>query len=256
MTGPGTPTAGLRLAGTIERGAFSATVELGVAPGEVHAILGPNGAGKSTVLRTVAGFEALATGRLTVDDEVFDDADAGILLPPTRRRVGTVFQDHRLFPHLSALDNVAFGARSQGTPRGPADRFAAEWLERLGVQHLTARRPAELSGGQAQRVAIARTLAAEPRALVLDEPLAALDVHAREEVREALARHLREFPGPCLLVTHDFADAVALADRVTVLERGLVVQAGTVAEVAAAPGTDYVARVLRGTGGSPSSAPS
>ncbi|NLF05760.1 MAG: ATP-binding cassette domain-containing protein [Actinomycetales bacterium] len=247
---------GLTLAGRVDRGSFTAEVDLTVAAGEVHAILGPNGAGKSTVLRTVAGFEALSTGRLTLGAVVLDDAAAPTFVPPAGRRVGTVFQDHRLFPHLSALENVAFGARSRGVPRGVATAHAHEWLERLGVEDLAARRPAQLSGGQAQRVAIARTLAAEPRALVLDEPLAALDVHAREEVRDAFTEHLRDFTGPVLLVTHDFADAVALADRVTVLDAGRVVQTGTVAQVAAAPGTDYVARVLRGTGGSPSSAPS
>lgn len=246
---------GLELVGTVERGSFTARVELRVAPGEVHAVLGPNGAGKSTVLRTVAGFEALRSGRLTLAGEVLDDVQADVFRRPATRRVGTVFQDHRLFPHLSALDNVAFGVRSRGAPRALADATAHEWLERLGVARFADRRPAQLSGGQAQRVAIARTLAAEPRALVLDEPLAALDVHAREEVRDALTEHLRDFPGPVLLVTHDFADAVALADRVTVLEAGSVVQTGTVAQVAAAPGTDYVARVLRGTGGTPSSAP-
>lgn len=245
----------LELDGTVGLGTFTAAVSLAVTAGEVHAILGPNGAGKSTVLRTVAGFEALREGRLTLGEDVLDDATTRSFVRPASRRVGTVFQDHRLFPHLSALDNVAFGARSRGASREDAERGARDWLGRLGAAAFARRRPAELSGGQAQRVAIARTLAASPRALVLDEPLAALDVHARAEVREALALHLRDFAGPCLLVTHDFADAVALADRVTVLEGARVVQTGTVAEVAAAPGTDYVARVLRGTGGAAPSDP-
>mgnify|MGYP005814550679 CR=1 FL=1 len=246
---------GLRLAGTVSRGTFTVAVDLHVAPGEVLALLGPNGAGKSTVLRTVAGFEPLRTGRLTLGPEVHDDAATGTFLAPARRRVGTVFQDHRLFPHLSSLQNVAFGARTRGARRRSAEASAQGWLERLGVEHLADRRPAELSGGQAQRVAIARTLAAGPRALVLDEPLAALDVHARDEVRAALLEHLRGFDGPVLLVTHDFTDALALADRVTVLEAGQVVQSGTVAQVASAPGTDYVARVLRGSERSVPSAP-
>lgn len=244
----------LRLVGRYGRGAFEAAVELEVGAGEVHAILGPNGAGKSTLVRTVAGFEPLRSGRLSLDDAVLDDAGA-TFVPPEARRVGTVFQDHRLFPHLSALDNVAFGARARGTGRSSARAAAHEWLESLGVAHLAERTPGELSSGQAQRVAIARTLAVRPRALALDEPLAALDVHARLEVREALSEHVRRFAGPALLVTHDFADALALADRVTVLERGRVAQSGTVAEVAAAPATAYVAGVLRGTAPPPSSAP-
>ena len=234
----------LHLAGTVGRGAFAATVDLPVAAGEVVALLGPNGAGKSTVLRSVAGLSELRAGRLSLGSRVLDDVEAGIFVAPSRRGVGTVFQDHRLFPHLSVTDNVAFGPRALGLPRRDAERTAATWLDRLGVAAFADRRPGQLSGGQAQRVAIARALAASPTALVLDEPLAALDAHARGEVQRALAEHLREFTGACVLVTHDLVDALVLADRMVVLEDGRVVQAGRPDEVLRRPATAYVARLL------------
>ncbi|HEY3437249.1 MAG TPA: ATP-binding cassette domain-containing protein, partial [Actinotalea sp.] len=218
MTGPA-----LRLDGTVARGTFSAAITLEVGPGEVVALLGPNGAGKSTVLRTVAGLQALRRGSLDLG-RVLDDA-ATTFVPPAARRVGTVFQDHRLFPHLSVLENIAFGPRAQGAGRHQAHDEAMGWAERVGVGALASRRAADLSGGQAQRVAIARALAARPQALVLDEPLAALDAQARGEVQRTLAEHLRAFTGPCVLVTHDLVDALVLADRIVVLQDGGVVQA-------------------------------
>ena len=205
----------LTLAGTVRRGAFTADVDLRVGAGEVVALTGPNGSGKTTTLRTVAGLERLASGRLTLGDAVLDDGASSV--PAERRRVATVFGDHRLFPHLSALENVAFGPRAAGVPRAEARHRAQTWLDRLGVGDLAGRRPAALSGGQSQRVALARALVADPAALVLDEPLAAVDPAARADVHRVLAEHLRSFPGPCLLVTHDAADAAALADRVVTL---------------------------------------
>ncbi|WP_246169601.1 ABC transporter ATP-binding protein [Actinotalea subterranea] len=240
MTAP----SGLRLAGTVRRGAFTVDVDLAVGPGEVVALLGPNGAGKSTLVRTVAGLEALATGRLTHGEETWDDAAAQVHRPASRRHVGTVFQDHRLFPHLTVLENVAFGPRALGTPRAGATATAHAWLDRLGVADLARRRPTHLSGGQAQRVALARALATDPGVLVLDEPLAALDAEARAHVRRALAEHLREFAGPCVLVTHDLGDALALADRIVVVEDGRVVQSGEPADLLDRPLTAYVARLL------------
>lgn len=234
----------LRLAGTVRRGSFVLDVDLAVAGGEVLAVVGPNGAGKSTLLRAVAGLEALDTGRLTLGDQVLDDAAARAFVPPAGREVGTVFQDHRLFPHLTAAANVAFGPRARGADRAHADATAHDWLERLGVAHLATRRPGELSGGQAQRVALARTLAAGPRALVLDEPLAALDPRARADVHRALAEHLAPFGGPCVVVTHDVVDALVLADRLVVLEDGRVVQEGAPGDVVRRPATPYVAHLL------------
>jgi molybdate transport system ATP-binding protein len=155
-----------------------------------------------------------------------------------------VFQDHLLFPHLSITDNVAFGLRSRGMRKAPARAAAAPWLDRVGLGDLGDRRPGELSGGQAQRAALARALVGDPRVLLLDEPLSALDARTRLTVRAELHRHLADYAGSAVLVTHDPIDAMALADRVVVVEDGAVVQTGTPAEVARRPRTDYVARLV------------
>src|SRR4051794_16365182 len=155
-----------------------------------------------------------------------DDPAAGTFVVPERRGVGYVFQDYLLFPHLTALENVAFGLRARGVHRREARAAAARWLERLGVGEYAGARPRALSGGQAQRVALARALATEPRLLLLDEPLAALDAATRVEVRAELRRHLATFGGARLLVTHDPVEAMVLADRLVVLEDGRIVQSG------------------------------
>jgi molybdate transport system ATP-binding protein len=235
---------GLHGRAVVERGAFVLDLEIGVDPGEVVAVLGPNGAGKSTLLRAACGLTPLTGGRLELDGRVIDDPAADVLVPATDRRVGVVFQDYRLFPHMSVVDNVAFGPRSAGVGRGEARRLAAEWISRLGLDGLGDRRPGTLSGGQAQRVALGRALAADPALLLLDEPLAALDAETRLDVRSGLREHLRSFAGPTLLVTHDPLDAVVLADRVVVLEGGRVTQQGDPWEVARRPATRYVARLL------------
>ncbi|HMC80633.1 MAG TPA: ABC transporter ATP-binding protein, partial [Acidimicrobiia bacterium] len=163
---------------------------------------------------------------------------------PERRPVGFVFQDYLLFPHLSALENVAFGLRCRGMPRGQARDRAREWLDRMGLaSHMTAR-PRALSGGQAQRVALARALATDPRLLLLDEPTAALDAGAKVELRREIRRHLATFSGARLLVTHDPLEAATLADRLVVLEAGRVVQVGTPAEVSERPRSQYVAELI------------
>jgi molybdate transport system ATP-binding protein len=219
-------------------------LDVAVADGEVLAVLGPNGAGKSTLLRVLAGLLPPDGGRVEVDGEPWDDVAAGVHLPPHRRRLGMVFQDHLLFPHLTVADNVAFGLRTRGAGRREARAVAAEWLARVELADLGGRRPGELSGGQAQRVALARALAGEPALLLLDEPLSALDARTRLTVRAELRRHLGEFRGSTVLVTHDPVDAMALADRVVVVEEGRVVQVGTPAEVSRKPRTDYVARLV------------
>jgi molybdate transport system ATP-binding protein len=234
-------------------GAFELDLELHARPGEVVALLGPNGSGKSTAFRCLAGLLALDAGRIELDGECLDDPVSGVFVPPERRPVAVVFQNYLLFPNLSALENVAFGLRARGVARNAARKQAAAWLERVGLSDHAAYRPGALSGGQAQRVALARALATEPRLLLLDEPLAALDAGTRSDVRRDLRRHLSTFDGIRLLVTHDPVDAYALADRVVILDAGRVVQSGTIADVTARPRSRYIAdlvgvNLLTGTG--------
>ena len=242
----------LRAAVRLRRGAFELNVRVSAEPGSVLAVLGPNGAGKTTLLRVLAGLEACGEGRVELDGGVLDAADLGIFVRPEARPVGVVFQDHLHVPHLTVLENVAFGLRRRGARDARAQ--ARRWLERVGVGDLEHRRPAALSGGQAQRVALARALAYRPRLLLLDEPLAALDATSRREVRRELARQLEEFGGVRVLVTHDALEAAALASTLIVIEAGRVVQAGSFEEVRARPRTPYVADLVganlwRGSGG-------
>jgi len=233
----------LRAHVVVRRGSLTLDVEVAVGDGEVLAVLGPNGAGKSTLLRVLAGLLLPDGGQVLVDGHRVWDA-AGRHVPAHRRSLGMVFQDHLLFPHLSITDNVAFGLRSRGAKRAAARAAAAPWLDRVGLAGLGDRRPGELSGGQAQRAALARALVGDPRVLLLDEPLSALDARTRLTVRAELRRHLTDYAGSAVLVTHDPVDAMALADRVVVVEDGRVVQTGTPAEIARRPRTDYVARLV------------
>jgi molybdate transport system ATP-binding protein len=219
-------------------------LELRAEPGEVVALLGPNGAGKSTAFRCLTGLLSLDAGRIMLDGDCLDDPAADRFVLPERRPVAVMFQDYLLFPNLTALENVAFGMRARGVSRGDARRQAHEWLERFNLADHAGLRPRSLSGGQAQRVALARALASEPRLLLLDEPLAALDAGARGDVRRDLRHHLATFDGVRLLVTHDPVDAYALADRVVILEAGRVVQRGTLADVTAAPRSRYIAELV------------
>ncbi len=229
----------------IERPGFELRMALTVGAGEVVAALGPNGAGKTTLLRTLAGLNPLTAGRITLGRSVLDDPAAEVFVPADRRPVGVVFQDYLLFSHLSARDNVGFGLRARlGLDRRTARDQANGWLDRFGLTGLGDRRPAQLSGGQAQRVALARALAPRPRLVLLDEPLAALDVSTRFEVRAFLRATLADLGAPVLLVTHDPLDAMTVADRLIVLENGRVVQDGRPAEVARRPRTAYVARLV------------
>jgi molybdate transport system ATP-binding protein len=206
---------------------------------ETVALVGPSGAGKTTVLRAVAGLRRPASGRIECDGAVWFDASAGVDVRPEDRSVGFVFQEYALFPHLSVERNVAFG--------GGGRARAAALLERLGIGHLARARPRELSGGERQRVALARALAREPRVLLLDEPTAALDAHTRAGVRAELEQLLRELDLPALLVTHDFEDAAALADRVGVLVEGELRQLASPADLVAAPADGFVASLAGGT---------
>jgi molybdate transport system ATP-binding protein len=228
----------------VGRGAFTVDVELSVAQGEVLAVLGPNGAGKSTLLRVLAGLLLPDGGRVVARGTVWDDVAADVHVPAHRRALGMVFQDHLLFPHLTVVENVAFGLRTRGVPAPAARRAAESWLARVGLDGLGGRRPRQLSGGQAQRAALARALVGDPALLLLDEPLSALDARTRLTVRAELRHHLADFRGSTVLVTHDPVDAMALADRVVVVEEGREVQAGTPADVSRRPRTDYVARLV------------
>ena len=234
----------LAVAGRTRIGEFELDVELAATPGEVLAVLGPNGAGKSTLLRVIAGLHSLRSGSLRLGERVLDDPAVGRFVEPQGRRLGVVFQDHRLFPHLRVVDNVAFGLRARGIGLREARAVATAWLDRLALADLARRHPRQLSGGQAQRVALARALACAPEALLLDEPLAALDVQTRAEVQGELREHLRDFGGPTVLVTHDPIEALLLAQRIVVLERGRVVQSGTPSDITARPLTPYVAKLV------------
>ena len=198
---------------------------------ETVALVGPSGVGKTTLLRSVAGLVRPERGFVATGGEIWLDTRTGVSLPPERRSVGLVFQEYALFPHLTVAQNVAYGGRGR----------AAELLERFGLAALAPARPAELSGGERQRVALARALAREPRVLLLDEPLAALDTQTRAALRAELGERLRGAGLPTLLVTHDYADAAALADRIGVLVEGRIVQLGTAAELVAAPASPFVA---------------
>ncbi len=208
-------------------------LELGLAVTGTVALVGPSGAGKSSALRVVAGLAAPTRGRVSLDGERWLDTDTGLAVPPERRRVGFVFQDYALFPHLSVRENVAFGAGRRPVVDG--------LLERFRIAHLAEARPHDLSGGERQRVALARALAREPAVLLLDEPLAALDAHTKAQVRHELAELLRELALPTLLVTHDYEDAAALAQEVGVLVEGRLRQLGSPAELVARPRDAFVA---------------
>ncbi len=225
-------------------GPLDLEIAVTVEEGEVVALLGPNGAGKTTLLRAIAGLVPFSSGYVRLDGKVLEDPAEGLYVPTERRPIGFVFQDYLLFPHLTVLENVAFGLRSRGSSRPAAAEKAAQWLDRVGLKSYAGSKPAELSGGQRQRVALARALAPDPRLLLLDEPLAALDVTTRAEVRRDLKRHLDSFEGIRLVVTHDPLEAVALADRLIVMEQGRLVQTGTAAEVTEHPRSQYVADLV------------
>ncbi len=235
---------GLIVDAEVGRGSFTLAVSLAAAPGQVLGLLGPNGAGKSTLLSAVAGLVPVSAGRITLAGQVLDDADTGAFVEAAARPVGFVFQNYRLFPHLTVADNVAFSPRARGLGRRAARSAASHWIERLSLADLADRKPDQLSGGQAQRVALARALAGQPALLLLDEPLSALDAGTRLDVQAELKRHLAEFTGPCLLVTHDPLEALVLADRLIVLEDGRIVQDGTPAHIAGQPATGYVAKLV------------
>jgi molybdate transport system ATP-binding protein len=232
----------------VRRAAFTLDVALRAEPGEVLAVLGPNGSGKSTLLGVLAGLLRPDEGHVRVGDELVTDSASQVLVPPHRRGVGLLAQQALLFPHLTAVGNVAFGPRAHGVPRREAEQRARELLDAVGVAELADRRPARMSGGQQQRVALARALAPDPNLLLLDEPLAALDVDATPAMRSLLRQLLRGERGnrpkqTAVLVTHSALDALVLADHVVVLTQGRVVEEGPVRDVLARPRSSFTARI-------------
>jgi molybdate transport system ATP-binding protein len=236
----------VQVAATVARGEFNLRVDLSFAPGEITAVMGPNGAGKSTLLRSIAGLQPVDSGHVGINGAEVDDGDRN-LIAPELRIVGLVFQDYALFPHLSVLENVAFGPRSRGVSAGQARINAQDLLDRLGISELGKRRPAAISGGQAQRVALARALATSPAVLLLDEPMAALDAESKVAVREELRIALAEFTGVTIMVSHEPQDARALASRAIVIENGRVTQDASLDALAQDPATTYVAALMRST---------
>lgn len=220
---------------------FTLDVELAIPAGTTAALLGPNGSGKSTTVGALAGIHPIDEGHIALGDRVLDDPSAAVFVAPEHRRVGVVFQRYFLFEHLDVTDNVAFGPASSGLRRSDARAAARRWLDALDLVEFAHRRPSQLSGGQAQRVALARALAADPGLLLLDEPLAALDVATRARLRRTLRAHLAGYAGPRLLITHDPTDAFLLADRIHVIEDGRITQSGTPDEIRRSPATGYVA---------------
>ena len=228
----------------LQLGTLDLRAELEMKAGELVALLGPNGSGKTTMLRCLAGLAPIDRGRIAIDDLVVDDPAADIFVAAENRSIGFVYQNYLLFDHMTVLENVAYGLRARKMAKTEARVIARDWIDRVGLSEYATHRPGSLSGGQAQRVALARALATNPRLLLLDEPLAALDAGTRASMRRDLSRHLETFDGMRLLVTHDPIDAYALADRVAIFDSGRVVQTGTLAEVSAHPRSRYVADLL------------
>jgi len=229
----------LRVEAAARRGALRLEVTLEVGGGDCLALAGPSGAGKSTLLRIVAGLLAPDEGRVACHDEVWLDTSRGVDVAPERRRCGYVFQDYALFGHLRVWQNVAYALR--GRTRAQRRARAHELLERFGIDQLADARPATLSGGERQRVALARALARAPSALLLDEPLSALDARTRARAARQLSSILRDIDVPTMLVTHDFSEAALLGDEVAIIDAGRIVQRGSASELAAAPATAFVA---------------
>jgi molybdate transport system ATP-binding protein len=234
----------LRAEVTAHRDNFVLDARLDAGPGETVALLGPNGAGKSTLVDVLAGLLRPTTGRVALGDVTLVDVERGVHVPASERHIGVAFQGLCLFPHLSALENVAFPLRARGVPAEQARRRARAALTELDAAALADTRPPRLSGGQAQRVALARALVGEPKLLLLDEPFSALDVTARTAVRSMLRTVLSAFDGVAVLVTHDPVDAMTLADRIVLIEDGRVTQVGTPEEIRRSPLTAYAADLV------------
>lgn len=220
-----------------------AEFELTLDDGDVLAVLGPNGAGKSTLLSLIAGLLRPDDGRIVLGDSVVTDTATGAFVPPHARGVAMLAQQALLFPHMTVAANVAYAPRCRGLSRSESHAVAHQWLQAVEADHLADRRPAQLSGGQAQRVAVARALAAEPQVLLLDEPMAALDVTAAPAVRRLLREILRADRRTAVIVTHDLLDALAIANKVVIVENGRIVESGPVREILSSPRSEFAARI-------------
>jgi molybdate transport system ATP-binding protein len=229
---------------TTRRGTFAVEAAFEAPAGSTTALLGPNGSGKSTIVSSIAGLVPPEVGTIVLDGTVLDEPQSGVYVQPERRPIGVVFQDLVLFPHLSALENVAFPLRARGVRRAEANERSDQLLRRLEVAGRADARPRDLSGGEAQRVALARALVAEPSLLLLDEPLSALDVGTRARVRDVVRDELERFGGVRILVTHDPVEASTLAERLVILEDGRVTQIGTPEEIRSAPRSRYAADLV------------
>lgn len=207
----------LSVAGEIGKGTHSLSVDFSIEPGEVVGIVGRNGAGKTTLIETIAGIVPMVAGSVALNSTYWDNAAKKMWVTPEERRCAVVFQDLRLFPHMTAMQNVAFGLRARGMSKGEANNVAAQKLQVVGAEHLIDRRASVLSGGEAQRVALARAIATDPAVLLLDEPLSAIDAASKEPLREVVATVLQQFTGIALLVSHDPADVESLATRTVTL---------------------------------------
>ena len=220
--------------------AFGATqvlrdIDLVIEPGEFFALLGPSGSGKSTLLRVIAGFAFPQSGRVLVDGQDISR------VPPWERNIGMVFQNYALWPHMTVAQNVAFGLEERRLPRAEVERKVAAALDLVGLRELGARRPSQLSGGQQQRIALARTIAIEPKVLLLDEPLSNLDAKLRVHMRTELLALQRKLGVTTIFVTHDQEEALSIADRVAVLDQGVIQQVGTPMELYDTPASRFIA---------------
>ncbi len=213
-------------------------LSLEIAEGEFFALLGPSGSGKTTCLRLIAGFEQPTSGEIEIFGEHAEH------LPPYRRNVNTVFQDYALFPHMTILDNVAYGLMVKGVGKAERHSKAEEALARVALAGYGERRPGQLSGGQRQRVALARALVNEPKVLLLDEPLGALDLKLREQMQDELKELQRELGITFVFVTHDQGEALSMADRIAIFNEGRIVQVGTPTDVYNNPNTRFVANFV------------
>ena len=218
------------------------SVSLGLAAGRIGVLIGPSGCGKTSLLRAVAGLERCAAGRVAIAGETLSDAATGLHLAPERRRIGMVFQDYALFPHLSVADNVAFGVA--GLDRAARHKRVQQMLDLVGLAHAAKRAPHELSGGQQQRVALARALAPAPRLLLLDEPFSSLDVDLRERLAQEVRVILKESGTTALLVTHDQLEAFAVGDVIGVMHKGHLEQWDDAYTLYHRPATRFVAHFI------------